>query len=70
MLWPDFLQNYMALSPYVRLRYDGLDGGPLYSRWSLDVDLAAAALVVDAIRCPQVITTLERMLTEHLHSEQ
>jgi hypothetical protein len=37
--------------------YDGLDGGPLYSRWSLDADLAAAALVVDAIRCPQVITT-------------
>jgi hypothetical protein len=26
--------------------YDGVDGGPLYSRCSLDADLAAAALVV------------------------
>ena len=39
--------------------YDGVDGGPLYSRWSLDEDLAAAALVVDAIRCPQVITSAD-----------
>lgn len=39
--------------------YDGLDAGPLYSRLSLDADLAAADLVVHAIRCPQVITTAD-----------
>ena len=39
--------------------YDGVDAGPLYSRLSLDADLDAAALVVHAIRCPQVITTAD-----------
>ncbi len=37
--------------------YDGVDDGPLYSRLSLAADLESAALVVHAIRCPQVITT-------------
>jgi hypothetical protein len=36
--------------------YDGEDSGPFYSRSSLDEDLAAADLVVRAIRCPQIIT--------------
>jgi hypothetical protein len=47
--------------------YDGIDAGPLYSRCSLDMDLAAAALVVNAIRCPQVITTAgDQELDEYL----
>jgi len=35
--------------------YDGVDSGPFYSRSSLDADLAAADIVVRAIRCPQII---------------
>ena len=46
--------------------YDGVDGGQLYSRWSLDADLAAAVLVVDAIRLRQVITTPDNAKDEEL----
>jgi hypothetical protein len=35
--------------------YDGVDQGPLYSRAALDTDLAAADLVIAAIRSPEVI---------------
>jgi hypothetical protein len=37
--------------------YDGVDQGPLYSRAALDTDLAAADLVIAAIRSPEVITS-------------
>ncbi len=50
--------------------YDGVDAGQLYSRLSLAADLDAAALVVHAICCPQVITTAvdarDQELDEHL----
>ena len=61
-LWPGIVY-YGADAPRVVWSngedtvYDGIDDGPLYSLWSLDMDLAAAALVVDAIRRPQVLTT-------------
>jgi hypothetical protein len=35
--------------------YDGVEGGPLYSRASLDADLDAADLVIAAIRSPEVV---------------
>lgn len=44
VIWIDNTDDY----------YDG-ERGPQYSRESLDADLAAAQLVVDAIRTPQVI---------------
>ena len=37
--------------------YDGVDQGPLYSRATLAADLAAADLVIAAIRSPEVITS-------------
>jgi hypothetical protein len=37
--------------------YDGVDQGPLYSRAALDADIAAADLVIAAIRSPEVITS-------------
>ena len=40
--------------------YDGVDQGPLYSRAALDADLAAADLVIAAIRSPQVIASPQR----------
>ena len=43
--------------------YDGVHSGPLYSRWSLDADLAAAELVVDAIRFPQIIASPDSELS-------
>jgi hypothetical protein len=62
--------------------YDGVDCGPLYSRASLDADIAAADLVLAAIRSPQVIESDDDdMMTElkdalkhvhaavHLHTE-
>jgi hypothetical protein len=35
--------------------YDGKEAGPLYSRESLDDDIAAADLVIAAIRSPEVV---------------
>jgi hypothetical protein len=62
--------------------YDGKDAGPFYSRESLDADIAAADLILAAIRSPQVIASPKRPddteLNEalrhvhaavHLHSE-
>jgi hypothetical protein len=40
--------------------YDGKDAGPFYSRESLDADIAAADLVLAAIRSPQVIASPKR----------
>jgi hypothetical protein len=46
--------------------YDGKDQGPLYSQESLDADLAAAELVIAAIRSPEVITSAELELNDAL----
>ena len=37
--------------------YDGKEAGPLYSRASLDADLAAAELVIAAIHSPEVVAS-------------
>jgi hypothetical protein len=46
--------------------YNGVDQGPLYSRESLDADLAAAELVIAAIRSPDVITSPDTELNDAL----
>ena len=58
--------------------YDGVEAGPFYSRESLDVDIAAADLIVAAIRSPEVIASDDSELNDalkhvraamHLHTE-
>ena len=48
----------------------GLDGASFYSRVSLDADIAAADLVIAAVRSPQVIASDDTDLNEalqHVH---
>jgi hypothetical protein len=51
--------------------YDGVRDGPMYSRVALDADLAAADLVIAAIRHPQAIASPDPGLNsalQHVHA--
>ena len=46
--------------------YDGVEAGPFYSWESLDVDIAAADLIIAAIRSPEVIASDDSELNDAL----